>query len=603
MTAAIDAAPVCGAEGIGDIYSEYRGLLFARALETLGDPADAEDVVQGVFAEALERGGSGSPRRLLHQVGWRARDLRKRREQPATPTSCVVDPDPAWIAEQRALLAAVIADQAPGPRRRLLRWLAGWGITEQAGEAREPYSTVAMALLRARQRAERVRDEWFRVLLYLPGLGRWLRRRASRPATADPRVVETFLHAITAVALVALGTGAGGWQTSSPSGGSSPRDDRSATRQLARYVESVGAPTVPADSAADRSNPAESSAAVTVTVPRPPLSPPLRGTPMVPWDETPEDVQLIDAVPSPHYNQDHTVVAIGMGASCRCPTLLRSSDGGSTWSVSLFAPPSAAQLALPPSWPDDPRILIGNDAFGAAPDFLGGSFNEPFTPLAAPPGRVAVSSTDSGGLRIFIAARGAVLSYTASTPPQMTAVLTYGHPDIAATLVPAPDTSNSVLVAAPDLRGNTSLYACGDSCATVSALPSSQPPELVTGRVGTSPAMVVTNDGQVMGVSADAGRTFVATARPPQLLSMAAVAITNDDLWVAGTDNTHFAVLRAPWSNLTSWTVVANDPALIHDGTIVPINSTRLLYLAVGRGFRCTVDAGSSWMARCPKAT
>src|SRR5581483_7364594 len=202
----------------------------------------------------------------------------------------------------------------------------------------------------------------------------------------------------------------------------------------------------------------------------------------------PEDAQLVTAAAPSNYASSHTIVALGMGHSCSCPVLFQSTDGGATWSAStVAAPPASEQLALPPTYPADPRIFIGTNAQSGGAAYVLASFDSVPTPLVGPAGHVALAAGfDYGDNRVFVAAQGAVFALMVeATPPTLTPVLTYPQWVGTASLVTPTDLAGAaVLVLAPPgtaavgnvAAGQTpaaSIVACGagPTCAVRGAAP------------------------------------------------------------------------------------------------------------------------------------
>ena len=603
---AVDAEPLPGAEDLAIAFARYGPQLLLRAERTLGSRPDAEDLVQEVMLEALQSADrETSARRLLHQVGWRARDRRRRARQPLPLSAEHQVSDPIAIAEARALLVAVVREQAPVSGHRLIRWLAGYSLADQALATGQPYSTVAMGLTRARKRAEQIRLEWLTSVLALLTRLRLRRRSRTRDVEDAGQVLAAPSHAaLLAAAVMVTGAGAASW-IGAPGRPPNPHG-------------SVGAQRT------QTSSEPRFSAVADMLVPRSPLGHPLAVegrsrhlvageeltaqewpvSPLAPTEEGPEDMQLTDAARSPNYDQDHTVVAIGMGAGCHCPALLRSTDGGATWVTASLSPPSAAHLVLPPDWPTDPSIFISNDAFGGVPDLVAASFGSPFVPLPAPPGQLVFSSRySSGDRRLFIAGRGVVWSYVVGPTPRLAPSLIFPNPNSIATLATPADASSAVLVAAPDSprASATALYACDTACSATVVLPYAHPPRLAVAPSEGSGQIIVATDGVNTRISTDGGYVFHSVSQPTAIVSIRALALTETDVWMVGATRVgDFSVVRAPVHNLRDWMTLSGDPALSSDGSVVPLDVERWLYLPIGRGFRCTADGGQIWSGRCP---
>src|SRR5581483_9936367 len=99
------------------------------------------------------------------------------------------------------------------------------------------------------------------------------------------------------------------------------------------------------------------------------------------------------------------------GKGCQCTVLLRSGDGGASWTADPMAmPPDADQVVLPPAYPTDPRVFVGSSALGGVASYVVPRFGVAAVPLSLP-GQVALAAGfDGGDDRVFVAARTGVLS-------------------------------------------------------------------------------------------------------------------------------------------------------------------------------------------------
>jgi hypothetical protein len=349
----------------------------------------------------------------------------------------------------------------------------------------------------------------------------------------------------------------------------------------------------------------------------PPTPRPTLGLPASATSETPDDTELVSATPSPRFAHDHTIVALGSGQSCGCPVLLRSTDGGATWAAAAASPPYGRAVVLPPGYPADARIFVTNVATGGVPDFVAPAFGRPFVPLPLPPGDMAFSAAyQAGDPRLFVA--GATAVWSLDAVGRIAPLLAYPNANQAATLAtPTGDpAAAAVLVVAP--RGSATpaalvptqavtLFSCSTApaCTAVSSLPHPNPSTLVV-----SPAFVhdhtllfVAPDG--VDVSSDGGRSLRPVALPRGAGQPSSAALVPSlsggtvTLWTALQRAGSSVVVRSPLGD-AQWVNVTDDPVLRRPGFVVPVAADRLLVVAPGFGFRCTVDDGASWKDRCP---
>lgn len=614
-----------------DEAASHRALLLRRAQATLGgQPELAEDLVQDAFVELLEAGGDvggvggvGAPPSLLHAllrlVGYRAY-LRvqhpPRRDEPldaAAAAAWVVDP--AQLVEARSAVEAVWHGLTPRQRQVMGGRLAGFTLEEMATQLRQPFGTISSTISRAHERAREVRQAW--VFLLVPAWRRLavrLRRLVQRCGDAAARLTEP-VHG----PLVSLAVGVAAVTLSSPlaQAGPPPAGQPAGLTAALLFAGANASPlrNLSAEQVAGKHTSAPAPASPRAT-PAPTWLPRLPGTGAA--AETPEDTQIVDTAPSPHFAHDHTLVALGVGQACSCPVLLRSPDGGATWTAAAAAPLEAQHIVLPPDYPADPRIFVANLATGGVPDFVAAGFGQPFLPLPLPPGDLHLSAGfDAGDPRLFVAASSAVWSDDTTTGA-VVPVLTYPTTDVATLATPLGETDAAVLVVAPRLAAtatapqptnSVTLFACGQTSPCTARATLDQP---LPGALALSPDIAVDHTLLVFWqagsavLSTDDGRTFRPLPVPPntQALDSAALVRTTTTgsvvFWVSVQRPAGHAVLSTQLGGPTTWSPVT-DPALTRPGTLVPADADRLLFLAYGlAGLRCSADNGASWHPRCP---
>jgi len=309
--------------------------------------------------------------------------------------------------------------------------------------------------------------------------------------------------------------------------------------------------------------------------------------PLVP-SETPEDTDVTAITASPHYDHDHTIVALGLGHACNCPVLLRSTDGGASWQTTLVAV-AGAQVMLPPNYPVDGRIFIGQIPGAPRSDWVSSGWGQPFQPLTLPPGWLAMA-----GSRLLSASATAVWSLDDGV---LTPVATYqglgsaalaSTADAAYVMVPAhAATITGVVTTSPTL-----LTCAQGGCQVVGAVPL---PDVGLLAVSGS-TVVASSDGRVV-VSRDSGSTFE-DVTPPSVTATtvtAALGASPGALWSVVQGSTATVLRR----DSGGW------HALVHDGvkSLAVLSDQRVIALLGNGGLLCTANGGTSWAARCPAAS
>lgn len=345
-----------------------------------------------------------------------------------------------------------------------------------------------------------------------------------------------------------------------------------------------------------------------------------------PESETPEDTVLYAAAPSPNYPHDHVVVALGVGRTCSCPVVMRSSDGGATW-LAAPGPSQAGQVVLPPTYPVDPRIFIGNDPALLSPDFISPRFGEPYAPLAAPPGWLAVSQRSSAGAAgLFIAAQGGVWSYDPQTQTAQPFLLDGAPSEIPAIAAPTGVQQDDLFVLGsqlaspldpshvPDPLGRDSglvLAACGadGACSTASRPNLDRVGGLVASPTYGRDHVLVALGFRSVLLSADAGRHLSELAMPAGggtvvSVTLGSTSLDTPTIWLLLQNSGQADVYKRQVTS-SVWTRAANLPvaAATPGGRLVALSGNRVLRLLLNRGFVCTTDAGATWTPRCSAET
>jgi hypothetical protein len=340
--------------------------------------------------------------------------------------------------------------------------------------------------------------------------------------------------------------------------------------------------------------------------------------------ETPSDSHISAATPSPNYPTDHTILAIGSGNTCLCPVLFRSRDGGASWHAAP-GPAQGTQIVLPPAYPSDPAIFIGNPADSGALDSMSPGFGSTFNTLAIPPGRLAISPAfDRGSPVIYTSALGGVWSANVKSG------------DVRPMLVD-PTVSTASAIASPPAGDGHALFILTSwtavpfgvptdpsqvaaaatkaevvSCSTAGLCTTAGRPDLLSiGGLAVSPgygraSLLAAYGGASLLVSTNDGEDFRQVHLPDTALGVKSVAIGS----APGMDTTVWALLRGQQEEFVAkigWgssrfelAAPATDPNASVGGFLVALSPTRVVHVLPGVGLLCTADGGQSWQAGCP---
>jgi DNA-directed RNA polymerase specialized sigma24 family protein len=632
VAGALDQVAVDRPDDMAAIYQQYWELVYKRCLATLGNEQAAEDATQDVFLLALS-----NFEQVQHDVVRGLLDIARtisyeRRRRPAREVS-LANPgqhsngsgadDPAEIAERHGVLTAVWSGLSPVERRYVADKFAGFSFEEIAQRNRRKLGTVSSNLFRAREHARSLRGPTLPALLGVAGWRRLsdLTRRArnsahaaSTAAAAQP--VQTLTVSLTLAGLLAGVTPAVSGGSGSRADGAGPTAvvpptqlpiDASGSAAPVGGVSGGSRPGVAVAYAA-RSHPASSGASPTL-----PLTSPASA-------ETPEDTVIYTATPSPNYDSDHTILAIGRGMSCGCPVLLVSPDGGMSWTASTGVP-DGDQLVLPPDYPRDPRIFVGYqfEAPGMS-NWWAPTFGAAFQPMLGPAGAIALpAGFDTGDERAIISTTTGVWSEDLARPvlhPLLVETRPDGSAAVATPLgavgtgVLAMTTSSAVAPgAAANVAGapGLTLWACppGRACETRGAVPLQSANGLVTSRAfGADHTLAVWAHDAVM-TSSDGGTTFSALAIPAGATAVGSLTLGRGTsmvvpVWLVVQRGSAFALdlstnADGNWHDVSDGlTQITGAP-----GRVIALGPHRTLFLSSAGGLLCTSNDGATWAPRC----
>jgi len=606
------------------LLREWRWLLDAVAHYHLGDRPEAQEAVNTVLSRMLAPDEQDLPHALRSVVKALHQECYRRLRDEARPRSLATESRARGIPYDDRVGAVVgeIAEAAaklpPKEGQTFMLAARGLRVADIAVALRASPKTVRMRLYRARKSLRR-QTGLLGVAFPAPwgAMGRRVRQALQR-LTSALRVSTTdgtwlSLQAATVGPQLAWVTVAAVSVIASSFGTTSASPPSSAA--LASVVVS---------SAADLTARHSESGRHTTPTPSPREEAPLSRTTLStlpillhPAPTTPADTHLIAASPAPDYGRNHTVVALGEGNQCHCLLLFRSTDGGARWSTAP-GPPDGNQIALPPTYPADPRVFIGNDALATGTvDYVAASFGGPYSPLPGAPGQVALSSAfDRGDPIAFISTAGGVVAVNMSPVPHVAGatLVTSGVWGLAS-VITAP-TGEGVLVLAPP--GSAQLSAAAVPSATSSLLACH-----VTGctEIGTTGQPVAqrllasvtyatdhvlaayANTGVV--VSTDGGLTFRPLALPAGVTSIRSLAVEDGRAWLGAADDG--GSLGAYWLQVGgggAWhrVPIPDDASRAFSDALVAVAAGRVLAILDGQGYRCTTDAARTWAAACPSA-
>jgi DNA-directed RNA polymerase specialized sigma24 family protein len=633
VAGALDQVAVDCPDDMAAIYQQYWELVYRRCLATLGDAQAAEDATQDVFLLALsnfEQVQHDVVRELLDIARTISYERRRRPEREVSldpPRHLNGGDDPAEIAERHGVLDEVWSGLSPVERRYVADKFAGFSFEEIAKRNRRKLGTVSSNLFRAREHARSLRGPTLPAALGVAGWRRItdLARRArnaahstSTAAAAQP--VQTLTLSLTLAGLLAGVSPALDSSSSAPGRSSSgpsavvPPTQRPDEASLGAASRAGGiAASAPGSPVAYAAAPAPASHGAGAALPLPAAA----------SSETPEDTVIYTATPSPNYDRDHTILALGHGNTCACSVLLRSTDGGATWEARTGAP-DGNQIVLPPAYPSDPRIFVGH-AFGAngTSDWIAPSFDSNFVVLPVPAGSIALpAGFDSGDPRVLASTPSGVWSYDTATRVLEPLVLEPNHTAMPALATPTGSLDAGVFAMtsaqavtpgtaarAASVSGHSTLWDCppGAACSPSAEIPVGVGGNLaVAPNFAAAPALIAYSNTEAVE-SADGGHTFAPLplqdgATGVDQVSLGAVG-SSATLWIVAHRGTAIALEFAPTVG-GGWHEVDHGlPQIISKaGHVVTLGGYRAMYLSGSGGFVCTNDGGARWTGRCPAA-
>jgi len=619
-------------EEMWQLIVDHQELIGRACVQRLGEVPEAEDA----HADAIVRAAAEGPQsREVERLATLAREAVRRQKwwqrQHGHELAGLLPPpdglDPEAAATWRIALAEAVRKLSPTERATLAAWVDGFSLSEAAWRLQ-----ISVDAFESRLRAvrRRLRALGLGVGAALADLLRRVRERARRSgaeaiaairlavgrllgvgATLDAPVQATACAALALLFVLPVAAHAGPAPVVSTQ---VPFEQTTAGVAVAARVGQV-----PPPSTRGRSLPSRLPALIPLIHHSAP--------------ETFQDTQLTTATAAPNFDSNHTMIGMGAGDACGCQVLYRTTDGGATWdrgktpvpmdigSADDAAGDPAADnsgyghptIVLPPTYPADPRIFVGNSAGGHL-HYMAAAFDGPFTKLPLPAGQlVASAGLDAGDPRLFVATPTGVLSYNLDTervgivasqagegafPPAI--AMPSGDPEAALILL----TSETTIMSGARSVAPGMLVLCSKtgSCEPrgTPVLPLGEPAVLaVSTTFGVDRTLLVSAAGGRSFLSHDAGATFSTLSNLPGSLRAVSTALTSTSLWVTvGLDSATEKVfeMRADGAWLDHTT---DDTALTHTGLVLTPSPRYVILVLADQAVRCSADGGRSWSSAC----
>jgi RNA polymerase sigma factor (sigma-70 family) len=628
-------------ERFAELYAAHFRRLVAFCRRQLRGDGEAEALAQEAFLRAWaswDRYATARPfwpwvstiaRRLCIDYGRQQQRARARGVShmedvpPAEPDETVLALDDyAWA---RAALAAL----RPHQQRVLqLREVDRWSYDRIASHEGVSVESVRGSLKRSRQalRAAYLRlADWspvFVVLTAARGFGRRLLDKAHRThmAVAVSGFSDRASSALAVAVAVGLGAAGGGAISARPplpaaAATATPRGTRSGPGGGAASAASShpAAVKVLPDSVAvtDRASARAAGSGARATPRDAGIRVPGQG------GDTPEGSGFVSFTPSPNYANDHEVYASGVATrgclSAQCPTLFRSSDGGTSWARVWSIAFGGGTVLLPPSYPADQRIFeIDDHALRTSAD--SGHLFRPLTPLG---GHAAMSpGFSSGDPQILVGAMPGWIYHdenTVVTPfnlaPEPTSVaLSFAYS-------PAYMSDHKLIVAGTGtpLASRSLVSRCtGSTCTPATPLVGSvgTPSVLTSGSYASSGLAYAWQQARFYR-SVDGGASFGQLTLPVSGTVQSVAEDRAGALFVAlldkGFHGTSSGGVFVSHDAGTTWSRIGAGTVLDQGATaVMPLPDDRLLvapYATNGGGLLCSGDDGGTFAPRCSMNT
>jgi RNA polymerase sigma-70 factor, ECF subfamily len=611
-------------EAFGKLYTKYRGAVYAVCLKLLQDPESGQDAVQDVFLKAflsLPTFKTGRPLRpwLVSIARRRCIDIRRRgmrdmeiqraaAEKALLPQARTPFNDDTFEQMLRARnmvrLQRALAKLSPRQRRALmLSAIDGWSYDSIASAEGSSTPAINMLLVRARRK---LREAWESLGAIVVAPWRSLRDPTKMPFDG---LLTATAPALLAIGLVLIMT----IYPQLPAPGQTPAsagNDTALASQAARTVTLAQ----PAQPKGFNNNPKPES-----KPPAPAPVPALPGTATAVLEPTPEGTHFRSIAPSPDYESNHTVFALGDCQLGGC--LFVSHDGGASWELlpALGLQDAGATILLPPNHQLDGRMFAMSSHLLESLD--GGKTFVPVSPVF---GLAAVSpGFASGDRRIIILGSGLyeyLVDERLTRPLSLASTIDDLNAYFTTMALPPAFPRNPTFFVGRSTSIGAGLGAGAFRC-TIDRCEDTALKELPT-KITFSPAfeqdraIYASLQGGGLVRSVDMMNSYQRLNLPDELIpSTATLAIAS----ARGSARLFLAgwlvwTLRpaADWPKIrgnvhlsedhgASWKTIPVDLPTFNQGTgVIAVAPTgRLFVSSLGHGLACSEDGGFSWKARC----
>lgn len=348
-------------------------------------------------------------------------------------------------------------------------------------------------------------------------------------------------------------------------------------------------------------------------------------------DATPENTYFEAIEPSPAFDRDRTIFA-GGSHLCRvqwttgCPVLFVTNDGGRQWRR-LAAEGLAGwvhDLALPPAYPNDPRIFVRDDT-GIKESTDGGDSFRLVSPLAQIGGKLAISPQfNNGDPRILAGGAGSfqVWEYRADLGLTKTALLPIlsGDPShLRPTFSPNYAADGLIIVggmqvldptvryASKDAGGTMFVYRCTPvRCDTITLNGSAFYPWTALSPTFGKDGLGFVVTGPTIFRSRDGARTFVDIGLPPgeswvNDVTFRSSSSPDRSFVVASFTGWRTKGLYKSIDGAGTWIPIPVGGVAGFDGgfRIVEVAGSNGPIIAADWGIVCSSDEGRTWARRC----
>jgi len=362
------------------LFREHQGRIYRICLSFMRNPHDAEDATQETFARAAQ--GMVDVEDAAGYLNQMARNLcvdllRRGRKRDQITGLLSVDPigEPVREALDRIECNDVWDRLGSEDRKLIAMSFAGLSYAEMAIRTKASAKLVSVNLSRARRRARDLVASFVpgSLLRWAAGKGRGMKDPERQTFAAQGVSMASSSATLAAlVAAVTLGPALAQPLAVATATPVASRVALAATAGGTAPAASPVAPTAASGAAAPQAGAPRLSVAHVVGVP----------------DNNPSGYGYYNVAVSPAYAQDHTIYAAGWKPGCRasCSVILKSTDGGATWTSQASTGYTGQEVFLSPAWTADHTMFGFDPGAGLERSTDGGA-----TFVPAVPGSVAAS--------------------------------------------------------------------------------------------------------------------------------------------------------------------------------------------------------------------